>query len=101
MRRYFDFWTGRPRAEPNEDEILELFRVSANNALEDSWNEKDPSITYQWIPQFSFYAAESAFPGTVNLTVQERIGATGDVSMRISTFKIEKLRSQVFDQPSL
>ena len=83
-RMFTVFKLSRPRAEPNEDEILELFRVSALNELEDSIHEKDASIKYQWIPQFSFYACESTFPGTSSFTVQERIGATNDISMRIS-----------------
>jgi len=90
LRMYTVFKLTRPRAPPNEDEILELFRVSPLNALEHSVmlppiDGSTPSEeTYPWIPQFSFYACESNFPGTVSLTVQERMGATGDVSMRIS-----------------
>ena len=85
-RMYTVFCLQRPRAEPNEDEMIELYRVSPYNFLEDSIHVSKNGSTskYQWTPQFSFYACESAFPGTVSLTVQERVGATGDVSMRIS-----------------
>ena len=85
-RMYNIFCLRRPRAEPNEDEMIELYRVSPYNSLEDSIHvhQNGTTSTYKWMPQFSFYACESAFPGTVSLTGQERVGATGDVSMRIS-----------------
>lgn len=94
-RMYTVFQMTRPRAEPNEDETINLYQVSPEQSLPDGDDGKGGLC--QWVPQFSFYGCESKFPGTIACSIQQRMGKTGDLNHRVSNL-LESHNSRVIDE---
>ena len=94
-RMYTIFRMERPRAEPNEDETINLYQVSPEQSLPDGDDGKGGVC--KWVPQFSFYGCESKFPGTIGCSIQQRMGKTGDLNHRVSNL-LESHNSRIVDE---